>query len=384
MTASGLAPQVSGRVSQSAFDGSTLRVVLLLDVADGAQQRFLGAYERVCDQVASTPGHIRDQLCQSLDDPSQWLITSEWESAPPFLAWVNSEEHMETVRPLRACLTDTRSLRFRVIRETGGPAAAPVAAVGPQSSPRPGGGVVRHALLHTVRPGSESEVADILAGHTLPAWRAGDTARLHRTSLFVHGNRVVRIVELRELRGDLLAGLLHVTGRPEVRAVEDALTPHLTRSRDLDDPQSARVSLTRAAMPAVHHVAPVGPVPSGTEVRRLALYHPAREGAGGELARLLSRQDELAGDDPLDPVRSATVFHRDDTVVRVVEVAGDPEAAPGPVLGLRDPADATELADLLDGEALGVDGLALDEDGLLRLLAHARMRLVADLVERRS
>ncbi|MGK5501553.1 SchA/CurD-like domain-containing protein, partial [Streptomyces sp. URMC 125] len=253
MTAPGLAPQVSGLVSQSAFDGSRLRVVLLLDVVDGAQQRFLDAYERVCDQVASTPGHIRDQLCQSLDDPSQWLITSEWESAPPFLAWVNSEEHMETVRPLRACLKDTRSLRFRIIRETGGPAASAPAAPVPRASPRPGGGVVRHALTYTLRPGSGSAAAGILAGHPLPVRREGDPVRLHRTSLFVHGDRVVQVVEVRELRGDLLAGLVHLTGRPEVRAVEDALTPHLAQDRDLDDPQSLRVFLTRSALPAVHH-----------------------------------------------------------------------------------------------------------------------------------
>jgi len=80
------ARQVSPRVSQSVFDGSRLRVVLLVDVYDGAQQQFLEAYELLCNQVASVPGHVSDQLCQSIENPSQWLITSEWESAPPFLA----------------------------------------------------------------------------------------------------------------------------------------------------------------------------------------------------------------------------------------------------------------------------------------------------------
>jgi len=36
------------------------------------------------------PGHISDQLCHSLGNSSQWLITSEWESSEPFLAWVDS------------------------------------------------------------------------------------------------------------------------------------------------------------------------------------------------------------------------------------------------------------------------------------------------------
>ncbi|MGW3829581.1 antibiotic biosynthesis monooxygenase family protein, partial [Streptomyces sp. NPDC005071] len=88
------AREVSKRVSQSVFDGSRLRVVLLVDVNDGAQHQFLEAYEQLCNQVASVPGHVSDQLCQSIENPSQWLITSEWESAPPFLTWVNSEEHV--------------------------------------------------------------------------------------------------------------------------------------------------------------------------------------------------------------------------------------------------------------------------------------------------
>ncbi len=63
-----LTRQVSRRVSQSVFDGSPLRVVLLVDVYDGAQQQFLEAYEQLCSQVASVPGHVSDQLCQSIEN----------------------------------------------------------------------------------------------------------------------------------------------------------------------------------------------------------------------------------------------------------------------------------------------------------------------------
>ena len=136
---------ISGRISQSAFDGSRLRVILLLDLYEGAQQQFLDAYEHMRNQVASVPGHLSDQLCQSIENPSQWLITSEWESAPPFLAWVNSEEHVETVQPLHSCVRDTRSLRFSVLRETGrAHVSSPEELKGRlQASPRLGDGVVR-------------------------------------------------------------------------------------------------------------------------------------------------------------------------------------------------------------------------------------------------
>lgn len=109
---------------QSAVDMSRLRVVLLLDVLDGQQERFLDAYEQIRHQVASVPGHVSDQLCQSLGNSSQWLITSEWESSEPFLEWVDSAAHRKLVEPLHSCVNDTKSLRFVIARETPDPASA--------------------------------------------------------------------------------------------------------------------------------------------------------------------------------------------------------------------------------------------------------------------
>ncbi|MER5980444.1 SchA/CurD-like domain-containing protein [Streptomyces sp. NPDC001857] len=368
-----LTRQVSQHVSQSVFDGSRLRVVLLVDVYDGAQQQFLEAYEQLCNQVASVPGHVSDQLCQSIENPSQWLITSEWESAPPFLTWVNSEEHVEMVRPLHNCVSDTRSLRFHVVRETGGEAAgAQSGRRRLQSSPRIGDGVIRHALTFTVKPGNEKAVAKLLADYAPPNPRVDDTTRLVRTSLFMHGNRVVRAIEV---RGDLLAALRHVARQPEVRAVEEAINPYLEQDRDLDDPESARVFFTRAALPAVHHVTtdqgPAGAV-------RHALYYPAREGAGMRLAELLAQRDEAAADDPRSPVLRSTIFQRDDVVVRLVDVQEGLDADAGTVLGLTDPARTAELTDLLDVAALGADASALRAGSADRLLALARMELVTD------
>jgi heme-degrading monooxygenase HmoA len=367
-----LTRQVSQRVSQSVFDGSRLRVVLLVDVHDGAQQQFLEAYEQLCTQVASVPGHVSDQLCQSIENPSQWLITSEWESAPPFLTWVNSEEHVQMVAPLHSCVRDTRSLRFHIVRETGGPATG--TGTGQrrlQTSPRIGDGVIRHALTFTVKPGSEETVAKILAGYTSPQPQVDDTTRLCRTSLFMHGNRVVRAIEV---RGDLLAALRHVARQPEVRAVEEAINPYLEQQRDLDDPESARAFFTRAALPAVHHVT------AGRETAdavRHALYYPAREGCGMRLAELLAQQDEAASD-PRGPVLRSTIFQRDDVVMRLIDVEHGLDADPAVLLGLDDRDRADELTALIDARALGVDAGALASAGPDRLFTLARMDLVTD------
>ncbi|MEU6670330.1 SchA/CurD-like domain-containing protein [Streptomyces sp. NPDC046727] len=339
-----LTRQVSARVSQSVFDGSRLRVVLLVDVYDGAQQQFLEAYEQLCNQVAQVPGHVSDQLCQSIENPSQWLITSEWESAPPFLTWVNSEEHVRMVEPLHSCVRDTRSLRFHVVRETGGEPEAATPRRRLQASPRIGDGVIRHALTFTVKPGSESEVKRILSDYASPEARVDEATRLCRTSLFMHGNRVVRAIEV---RGDLLAALRHVARQPEVRAVEEAINPYLEQERDLNDQESARVFFTRAALPAVHHVT----VDELAEGERQALYYPARPGLGMQLAERLAQQDGAAAGDPDSPVLRSTIFHRDDVVVRLIDVR--------PGLGgrvvLPEPGRQGALSALLDGPPVGMD-----------------------------
>ncbi|MDF3148611.1 SchA/CurD-like domain-containing protein [Streptomyces sp. T21Q-yed] len=403
--------------SQSAFDGSRMRVILLVDLHEGAQQEFLDAYEYMRDRVASVPGHLGDQLCQSLENPSQWVITSEWATAPPYLAWVNSEEHLETVKPLQSCVRELRSMRYGVVRETG--RARPDAG-GLQTAVRVGDGVTRHALTFTVKPGSESKVTEILAGYAPPQARVDDSTRLRRTTLFIHGNRVVRTVEV---EGDLMAALRHVSRQPEVRAVEEALNPHLEQHRDLSDPESARAFFARAAMPAVHHVARGGPDPDGLTrhalyyparagcgdlsdpesaraffaraampavhhvarggpdpdgLTRHALYYPARAGCGMALARLLSRQDETAAADPAGPVHRSTVFQREDIVVRLIDVRGDPETDPVRALGIHGPRKAAVLARLLDGDALGVAGVPTGEREATRLLAHAEMALITD------
>ncbi|MFH8221422.1 SchA/CurD-like domain-containing protein [Streptomyces sp. NPDC018057] len=358
--------QDSKRVSQSVFDGSRLRVVLLVDVYDGAQQQFLEAYEEMGKQVSSVPGHVSDQLCQSIENPSQWLITSEWESAPPFLAWVNSEEHVRMVQPMHSCIRDTRSLRFHIVRETGGEAGRAAGERRLQTSPRIGDGVIRHALTFTVKPGSEKKVAELLANYESPTARVDDTTRLCRTSLFMHGNRVVRAIEV---RGDLLAALRHVARQPEIRAVEEAINPYLEQERDFADQESVRVFFTRAALPAVHHVTR-GQDDEGA--RRQALSYPARPGMGMRLAELLAQHDERAADDPAGPILRSTVFERDDVVVRLIDVRAGLDVDPAAALGLTDAAQVSELTTLLD------EGAAKKDGDLARLLALARMDLVTD------
>ena len=95
-----------------------LRVMFFLTVEEEAQDRFLAAYDRICADVADVQGHVTDQVCQSLTNPREWVITSEWRSAEDFLTWEAGEGHRELAMPLVAETTSRRSLRFAVRRET--------------------------------------------------------------------------------------------------------------------------------------------------------------------------------------------------------------------------------------------------------------------------
>lgn len=380
-----------------------LRVVLLLDVLDGRQENFLAAYEAIRHQVASVPGHLSDQLCQSLGNSSQWLITSEWENSERFLEWVESSAHRKMVEPLHGCVRDTTSLRFLITRETpepgpdgqvtgghrtlAGAAAAgepgPVKSgqaartakpakpggsaksVKPAGAPRSGkpagaakpgrpgkaatsakarpvntpgvvgraprsavldplpapplctGGVVRHAITFTVKPGSEQTVAGFLASYRSPRSRVDADTQLRRTSLFMHGNRVVRAVEV---TGDLGNALRYVAAQPEIRTVEEAINPYLEEVRDLTDPASARAFFARAALPAVEHITGTPGAGEDDALIRHAFFYPVRSGHGAEAAGLLAELDAAAAAEDGQPLAGSTVFHRDDLLVRVIDL----------------------------------------------------------------
>jgi heme-degrading monooxygenase HmoA len=95
------------------------RVVFLIRVPTDRTADFLAAYELVRFQVADgVPGHVLDQVCQSATDPEQWLITSEWDSIESFEAWEASPDHRTLVRPMRECMTEAKSMRFVIRKQT--------------------------------------------------------------------------------------------------------------------------------------------------------------------------------------------------------------------------------------------------------------------------
>ncbi|WKX16262.2 antibiotic biosynthesis monooxygenase family protein [Streptomyces sp. NL15-2K] len=85
-----------------------VRVVRLLRVRDGMEAHFVKSYQGVLERAERSPGHLGEQLCRSVDDPTRWLLTSEWESLEHVKQWRTDPDHTALVEPLNACLHDDR------------------------------------------------------------------------------------------------------------------------------------------------------------------------------------------------------------------------------------------------------------------------------------
>ncbi|WP_405682976.1 SchA/CurD-like domain-containing protein [Streptomyces sp. NBC_00057] len=187
----------------------------------------------------------------------------------------------------------------------------------------------RYALTFTVKPGSEPDVARILSGYGRPAAGRGPGGPplLRRTSVFLAGNRVIRVVDIDGRLSDVMA---HLGEQPMIRAVEEALDPHLEEARDLSGADGVRSFLHRCLLPVVHdrhtpgHLLPDGP--GGHPGNRVGLVYPARTGRGGDLAQLLAGTRVLRPTTPTTLART-TIFRRGDLVLRLAEVQGDTDEA---------------------------------------------------------
>ncbi|MFF4712925.1 SchA/CurD-like domain-containing protein [Streptomyces eurythermus] len=237
----------------------------------------------------------------------------------------------------------------------------------------------RYALTFTVKPGSEEQVARILAGYRRPAAGTapdGAAPLLQRTSVFMSGTRVVRVMDVGAELRDVLR---HLAAQPRIRAVEEALDAHLTEPRDMADPAGLRRFAFRSALPAVlDRVTPpdlLPDVPAHERGRRHAVLYPVRPGLGAKAAELLSGAAPLqVRADVKTTLAATTVFSRGDVLVRLLEVDGSVDDA---LDHLARVAAAAPSAGLL-GELLDTPEDLTTVDGFRRFLATHSMRLISD------
>ena len=95
------------------------RFILDARLKPGKSEELLAAYDALASRVSQgVPGHIAHQLCQALDDPERWTITSEWEDVESAQDWLGSPEHHELIGRLRGLWSEAEPLTYEVRVET--------------------------------------------------------------------------------------------------------------------------------------------------------------------------------------------------------------------------------------------------------------------------
>lgn len=214
----------------------------------------------------------------------------------------------------------------------------------------------RYAISFTIKPGSEPQVADILRSYRRP--RAGGSGGgpplLRRTSVFMSGRRVVRVMDV---DGDVGMVMRHLASQPQIRAVEEALNPHLTEPRDMRSTAGVQAFLHQALLPLASHR-------DGQQGERCGLLYPVRAGRGEQAVRLLA--DGV-------PSASITTFRRGDVVVQMLETDGSAGDTLDQLARAAARVSVEALAAVVDTD---VDLTA--DAGLRKFFEDCRMELVTD------
>jgi heme-degrading monooxygenase HmoA len=91
------------------------RFVLEFQVVPGREDDVMRAYEALRARLEQgVPGLLGHQLCQNVEDPQRFIITSEWEDIEASTRWDRSDEHNKLVGPIRDCFERAASTKFEV------------------------------------------------------------------------------------------------------------------------------------------------------------------------------------------------------------------------------------------------------------------------------
>jgi quinol monooxygenase YgiN len=78
-----------------------VRATLHIKVKTGREDEFRAAWEKIAEEVRKDPGNLRQTLLRDPDDPSGFVVTSDWKSREAFTRFERSPEQDELTAPLR-------------------------------------------------------------------------------------------------------------------------------------------------------------------------------------------------------------------------------------------------------------------------------------------
>ncbi len=92
--------------------------MFVLKLKPGSEETFWANDHIRLRHDVGVRGHLVDQVCQSPDNPLDWLITGEWETLDHFLEWEKTQEHHDLAKHLRDCFAEAKSLKYVGREET--------------------------------------------------------------------------------------------------------------------------------------------------------------------------------------------------------------------------------------------------------------------------
>jgi heme-degrading monooxygenase HmoA len=81
-----------------------------MKVRAGSEAEFEAAWREVAAATSKAPGNVRQALLRSREDPSTFIITSDWETPEAFGAFERSPDQDDLTAPLRE-LRESASMR---------------------------------------------------------------------------------------------------------------------------------------------------------------------------------------------------------------------------------------------------------------------------------
>ncbi len=97
-----------------------VRATLSMKVRAGREAEFERAWRAVAEQARLAPGNLRQALLREPDDPTSFVVTSDWESREAFTRFERSPEQEALTAPLRELRESARMVIHELLVHVDG------------------------------------------------------------------------------------------------------------------------------------------------------------------------------------------------------------------------------------------------------------------------
>jgi heme-degrading monooxygenase HmoA len=113
-----------------------IRATLHMKVRPGTEEEFVRAFRAIADEVRRDPGSVRQTLMRDPDDPTSFVVMTDWVSREAFRQFETSSAQDNLTAPLRALRESASMAVYELVLdlEGGGGGAHAGAGIGHDQS----------------------------------------------------------------------------------------------------------------------------------------------------------------------------------------------------------------------------------------------------------